>query len=427
MDAIRRLYEADPLPRPSPTLQLLFSAGDILAALLIIRILRIQRASETAVLAAAAAWLCNPFTLTISTRGSCDVVAALLLLTLLLLLLRDERRRSVLVAAAAYGLVVHLRIYPIIYAPALVLFLTARALAPSSSSVAPEGGRQKAGNPPSLWRHLALRPAACIRQLLLQGGIFGGVSAAVFFALGVACYALHGQRFLDEAFLHHLTRRDPRHNFSPHFYPIYLGVYGHGGVAAGQPVQEAGIMPPTASLLGGLVAELMAGLHLDSTGRAEEMPASASLEGQQMLPDVAFWASAIQILVQLVLAAALHRDLPRCMLLQTMAFVALNKVREAGGDHGGLDLLNSRQTEQPSIDRLFRLNCPPRPQRIFPIALLPLQVCTAQYFVWYFSLIPLVLPKLPWPLPPGLKAALGCWVGCQLHWLLWGYLLEFQV
>ena len=149
MDAIRRLYEADPLPRPSPTLQLLFSAGDILAALLIIRILRIQRASETAVLAAAAAWLCNPFTLTISTRGSCDVVAALLLLTLLLLLLRDERRRSVLVAAAAYGLVVHLRIYPIIYAPALVLFLTARALAPSSSSVAPEGGRQKAGTPPA--------------------------------------------------------------------------------------------------------------------------------------------------------------------------------------------------------------------------------------------------------------------------------------
>jgi phosphatidylinositol glycan class M len=46
--------------------------------------------------------------------------------------------------------------------------------------------------------------------------------------------------------------------------------------------------------------------------------------------------------------------------------------------------------------------------------------------VWFFSLLPLVVPRIPWPLPPGLKAALGCWVLCQLHWLFWAYLLEFQ-
>ena len=55
-----------------------------------------------------------------------------------------------------------------------------------------------------------------------------------------------------------------------------------------------------------------------------------------------------------------------------------------------------------------------------------LQVCTAQYFVWYFSLLPLIVPRIPWPLPRGIKIALACWVGCQLNWLLWGYLLEFQ-
>jgi hypothetical protein len=54
-----------------------------------------------------------------------------------------------------------------------------------------------------------------------------------------------------------------------------------------------------------------------------------------------------------------------------------------------------------------------------------LQVSTAQYFVWYFCLIPLVLPRLR--LTRGLCWALGCWVAAQLHWLLWGYLLEFQV
>lgn len=58
-------------------------------------------------------------------------------------------------------------------------------------------------------------------------------------------------------------------------------------------------------------------------------------------------------------------------------------------------------------------------------ALPALQVSTAQYFVWYFCLIPLVLPHLR--LTSGLCWALGCWVAAQLHWLLWGYLLEFQV
>lgn len=56
-----------------------------------------------------------------------------------------------------------------------------------------------------------------------------------------------------------------------------------------------------------------------------------------------------------------------------------------------------------------------------------LQVCTAQYFVWFFSLLPLILPRLSWPPPRGLVLAMAFWVVLQLHWLLWGYLLEFQV
>ena len=54
------------------------------------------------------------------------------------------------------------------------------------------------------------------------------------------------------------------------------------------------------------------------------------------------------------------------------------------------------------------------------------QVITAQYFVWFFCLLPLILSssnmKLKWK-------GLGCiilWVGAQLHWLMWGYLLEFK-
>lgn len=54
------------------------------------------------------------------------------------------------------------------------------------------------------------------------------------------------------------------------------------------------------------------------------------------------------------------------------------------------------------------------------------QVVTAQYFVWFFCLLPLILPwskmKLKW------KGVLSVsiWTGAQLHWLMWGYLLEFK-
>eukprot|EP00878_Enallax_costatus_P028290 GHUV01030544.1.p2 GENE.GHUV01030544.1~~GHUV01030544.1.p2 ORF type:complete len:109 (-),score=28.83 GHUV01030544.1:1168-1494(-) len=54
------------------------------------------------------------------------------------------------------------------------------------------------------------------------------------------------------------------------------------------------------------------------------------------------------------------------------------------------------------------------------------KVSTAQYFVWYFSLLPTALQAMHWPPPKGLKWAGAAWVLTQLHWLFWGYMLEFQ-
>ena len=48
------------------------------------------------------------------------------------------------------------------------------------------------------------------------------MAAATFAGLGLGCYALYGQPFLQEAYLYHGSRRDPRHNFAPYFYPTYL-------------------------------------------------------------------------------------------------------------------------------------------------------------------------------------------------------------
>ncbi|CAN6554551.1 unnamed protein product [Malus baccata var. baccata] len=85
-----------------------------------------------------------------------------------------------------------------------------------------------------------------------------------------------------------------------------------------------------------------------------------------------------QLIVQVVLVFSFAKDPPFCCLVQTVAFVAFNKVM------------------------------------------------TAQYFVWLFCLLPLVLAwsnmKLKWK---GLSC-IALWVGGQLHWLFWGYMLEFK-
>jgi phosphatidylinositol glycan class M len=69
-------------------------------------------------------WLYNPFTATISTRGSCDSLVTVMLLATLLMLLQGQ----ILLPALLYGLAVHFRIFPIVYAPGIVLYLAYRQL-----------------------------------------------------------------------------------------------------------------------------------------------------------------------------------------------------------------------------------------------------------------------------------------------------------
>jgi phosphatidylinositol glycan class M len=92
-----------PSPLPPAPPQVLFSAADIAAAWLIAAVCRGEGASQRATFWAVASWLCNPFTATISTRGSCDALVVVLLLSILLLLLRGR----VLLPALLFGLAVH--------------------------------------------------------------------------------------------------------------------------------------------------------------------------------------------------------------------------------------------------------------------------------------------------------------------------------
>ena len=75
--------------------------------------------------------------------------------------------------------------------------------------------------------HIYVRAAGCSNLTLLLSFSraqlqFAATSLTTFLGLGAMCYHLYGQPFLEEAYIYHSTRKDPRHNFSIWFYHIYL-------------------------------------------------------------------------------------------------------------------------------------------------------------------------------------------------------------
>lgn len=78
-------------------------------------------------------------------------------------------------------------------------------------------------------------------------------SIATFFGLGLLFYQAYGYQFLNDTYLHHLGRRDPRHNFSVYFYPIYM--HDHhleepdSGMGAAFDMSKWALIPPAVLIL----------------------------------------------------------------------------------------------------------------------------------------------------------------------------------
>lgn len=290
--------------------KVLFSVLDVVVGALIVKIGRRRGLSERDLGYAAFAWLFNPFTCTISTRGSCEALTGALMLTVL----EGLTAGATVQAAIAYGAVVHFRLYPIIHAVTFVAFLNADYVR----------------NRP-LFSESRFRMAT---WLTIESVKFGFIAAATFFALTWVSYAAYGMEYIEEAMTYHLRRKDHRHNFASAFYGIYLDA--HGGAHA--PLSR--------------VAEIV---HVLASG---PLPA---------------------MIVVTKLGITYARDIPFALFVQTLAFVAFNKV------------------------------------------------VTAQYFVWWFMLLPLVVPAI---LRSGRRnqvaVTLFVWLIAQLHWLSWAYALEFE-
>ncbi|PWY77019.1 hypothetical protein BO70DRAFT_388400 [Aspergillus heteromorphus CBS 117.55] len=230
--------------------KILFLLSDLLAGWLITKSL-VQAYGMDAPRARkyAAGWLLNPMVANISTRGSSEGVLCVLVVGMVWAALG----RRVWLAGAVLGVSVHLKIYPFVYGVAIVWWL---------------GGSGS--------RTPILSFITKDRIILTLSSLF------TFAALNALMYALYSTPFLQHTFLHHLTRIDHRHNFSPYSTLLYLSAAG------------------------------------DSS-------ASSSSSSSFAFESLAFIPQLLLSVVVLPLALA-KKSLPGAMLAQTFAFVAFNKV-----------------------------------------------------------------------------------------------------
>ncbi|KAK4124272.1 glycosyltransferase family 50 protein [Parathielavia appendiculata] len=237
--------------------KVLFAAADLVAGWLLERVLARDMDAATA-RKYAAIWLLNPMVATISTRGSSEGLLGVLVMALLSAVMA---RRTTL-AGLLLGFGVHFKIYPFIYAPAIVWWMD----------------RERMGSPQQPNKQhtpLLSKLFAFITRARLQLAI---TSLAIFLVLNLWMYTLYGPSFLNHTYLHHVTRIDHRHNFSPYNTQLYLASASSSSSGPGLQIESAAFLP-------------------------------------QLLLSC--------VLIPLAMA---QKDLPSAMLAQTFAFVTFNKV-----------------------------------------------------------------------------------------------------
>lgn len=130
--------------------------------------------------------------------------------TLLIYLIQRGRP---LWAGSLLGFAVHFKIYPFIYTPSIILALDAqydRIVFPRSKAKA-FGDHQTTTYKGLLFQHINKS-----RIQLCVGAAIG------FLVPSLWMYNVYGHEFLQHSYLHHFTRLDHRHNFSPYHLALYL-------------------------------------------------------------------------------------------------------------------------------------------------------------------------------------------------------------
>ncbi|KAI9309325.1 PIG-M-domain-containing protein [Cunninghamella echinulata] len=234
----------------------LFALADIGVGYIIHQILILRGMPSQRALWFDALWLLNPMVANISTRGNAESLLGIMVLGTLYFILT----RKFYLSCFMFGLAVHFKIYPIIYAVTLLFLLdndrygdpvqswpsiiysyqqlrlsflnftlphlaTKLGITINSNTSSMNNNNSKDINKKNDWKYWFIE---ILQQTILFFSptriMFGLCSGSVFFSLTWFMYQLYGNEFLHETYLYHVTRQDHRHNFSLWFYQMYLGL-----------------------------------------------------------------------------------------------------------------------------------------------------------------------------------------------------------
>lgn len=173
--------------------KVVFIICDLITGLIILKLLDMTKVTGIKRLILSSIWLLNPMVITISTRGSSESVLTVFVMLFIYFLLK----RRIMLSAVFCGIAVHLKIYPIIYVPTALLFLT----------------------PYKKTQHLLQNPVQLINESTVEFSFFSGVT---FITLGAIMYIIDGTDFLDNSYFYHFVRTDHRHNFSVYNISLYF-------------------------------------------------------------------------------------------------------------------------------------------------------------------------------------------------------------
>ncbi|KAI9045905.1 glycosylphosphatidylinositol-alpha 1,4 mannosyltransferase I [Aspergillus affinis] len=278
--------------------KVLFALSDVLAGWLIVKSLTSAAYGMDVVRARkyAAVWLLNPMVANISTRGSSEGLLCVLVVALLWAVLRGR----VTLAGVLLGLSVHFKIYPFVYGAAVVWWLDGEREVALRNAVDGEKAKAKAKTSSQSTASVKKNQEeeedilSQISSFLTPSRLHLTLTAlATFSALNLSMYIIYGYPFLHHTYLHHVTRIDHRHNFSPYSTLLYLSASAMGAPPGA---------PPGTGIGSGAEAEIVHG----------------SFESLAFIPQLFLSVVAIPLVLG-------KRSLPGTMLAQTFAFVTFNK------------------------------------------------------------------------------------------------------
>lgn len=282
----------------------LFAACDCAVGVMIMRLLR----RHPLQLPLACTWLLNPIVVNVSTRGNAEGFVAVWAVASLYAF---ERRRYN-AAAVLLGIAAHIKIYPVVYGVPMALFLLR---AQQSPDFAPKDFVQRAGSA------AAFGASACAQFVCrsLSARDPRTVAAATFIAITSLCYAVYGYAFLFEVL------RAP-------LYPLRTSLsLSHSPPCSGLLVPLRPLRYPPqlrSSFPSNVRGSCRPPLPTTKAVALDYTPSSSVARYLDVSSAPQFGKSAFlpQAVAVVAAGAALSFDVPFALFIQTLSFVALNKV-----------------------------------------------------------------------------------------------------